>query len=534
MKKISLLPIFLLVVLLAGLLAPQALALEPPELTSAAAVLVDQDSGRVLFEKNADQTAYPASLTKVMTVLIAVEAIERGKFALTDSVTASDSCLEGMVEDGSTAGIVPGETMPLKDLLYCALLASANEACNVIGEYIGGTVTDFVAMMNSRAAELGCTGTHFANTHGLPDEEHYTTARDMSLIYREALSHEVFAEIAGTISYTVAATNVAAERQLSNTNGLINQNTQLYSGNYYEYAKTGKTGHTSAAGYCLVSSAEKDTVRLIAVVLGGQATQNSSGGYDYGNFIDSRTLYNWGFENFSVREILSSSELVTEVEVAMAEDDGKATLRPNSVITALIANDFDISGLERDIVIYSVRDGETLEAPIAAGTVLGEITLSLDGEVYGSTQLIAGSAVELSKLQYMKNQVANVLGMTWVKIVIVALALALVSYIALVIRYRVLHKRHMRELRRARLERQRRMEAENATRVFSEQPPAQAPRQRETVTAAAPRPRQPQQPQQPRRQPQPPQPQAQADEEKLKAQEKARRDYFEEFFKNKD
>lgn len=526
MKKIRLLPIFLLIVMLASALAPQALALEAPELTSTAAVLVDQDSGRVLFEKNADEKAYPASLTKVMTVLVAVEAIEKGQVAMTDNVTASDSCLEGMVDDGSTAGIVPGETMPLKDLLYCALLASANEACNVIGEYIGGSVSAFVDMMNARAEELGCTGTHFANTHGLPDENHYTTAGDMALIYREALSHESFAEICGTVSYTVPATNVSAERQLSNTNGLINQNTQLYSGNYYEYAKTGKTGHTSAAGYCLVSSAEKDSVKLIAVVLGGQATQNSSGGYDYGNFIDSRTLYDWGFENFSVREILSSSELVTEVKVAMAEDDGKATLRPNSVITALVANDFDVESLERDIVIYSERDGETLEAPIAAGTVLGEITLSLDGDIYGSTQLIAGSAVELSKLQYMKNQVAEVLGMTWVKVVIVALVLALLSYIALVVRYRILHKRHMRELRRARLERQRRMEAENATRVFTEQQPSAA-KQREPVTTAAPSAAR--RPQAPAQQPEKPE-----DEEKLKAQEKARRDYFEEFFKNKD
>ena len=229
------------------------------------------------------------------------------------------------------------------------------------------------------------------------------------------------------------------------------------------------------------------------------------------------------FQNFSVREILSSSELITEVDVAMAADDGKVTLRPNSVLTALIANDFDTTTLDRDIVIYSQRDGETLEAPIAAGTVLGEITLSLGDDVYGATQLIAGSAVELSKLQYMKNQVASVFSMTWVKIVIIALVLALVSYVALVIRYRVLHKRHMRELRRARLERQRRMEAENATRVFVEQQqPAQ--RQREPVTTAARRPQAPPS-QQPRQQP---------DDEKLRAQEKARRDYFEEFFKNKD
>ena len=540
MKKIKLLPRILLLCLLLSSLGLPALALEEPELSSSYAVLMDADSGRIFCQKDADAKAYPASLTKVMTVLVAVEAVERGEFSLTDSVTASDTCLEGMVDDGSTAGIVPGETMPLQDLLYCALLASANEACNVIAEYIGGSVDAFVEMMNTRAEELGCTGTHFANTHGLPDENHYTTAHDIALIYREAISHDLFAEISGTVSYSVAPTNVSDVRELSNTNSLINQNATFYPGYYYEYAKDGKTGHTSAAGYCLVSSAEKNGVHVIAAVLGGQANDNGSGGYNYTNFADSITLYNWAFENFSSREILSSSELITEVNVAMAADDGKATLRPNTVLTAVVANDFDVSSLKRDIVIYSERDGETLEAPIAAGTVLGEITLSLDGDVYGTTQLIAGSSVELSKTQYMKNQIAEVLGMTWVKIVIVALVLALICYIALVVRYRVLHKRHMRELRRAKLERQRRM-AEAA----AQEPARSAPeRPRETVHAAAPsrpRPQQPSQqarpqqsrPQQPSQQQRPAQDAVQPDEAKRLAQEKARRDYFEEFFKNK-
>ena len=237
MKKIKLLPIILLFCLLLSSLGLPALALEEPELSSSYAVLMDADSGRIFYQKDADAKAYPASLTKVMTVLVAVEAVERGEFSLTDSVTASDTCLEGMVDDGSTAGIVPGETMPLQDLLYCALLASANEACNVIAEYIGGSVDAFVEMMNTRAEELGCTGTHFANTHGLPDENHYTTAHDIALIYLEAISHDLFAEISGTVSYSVAPTNVSDVRELSNTNSLINQNATFYPGYYYEYAK---------------------------------------------------------------------------------------------------------------------------------------------------------------------------------------------------------------------------------------------------------------------------------------------------------
>ena len=159
MKKIKLLPIILILTLLVSALGLPALALEQPEINSPRAVLMDAASGRVFYEKDADSQAYPASLTKVMTVLVAVEAIERGEFSLTDSVTASERCLEGMVDDGSTAGIVPGETMPLQDLLYCALLASANEACNVIAEYVSGSVEAFVEQMNALAAELGCSGT---------------------------------------------------------------------------------------------------------------------------------------------------------------------------------------------------------------------------------------------------------------------------------------------------------------------------------------------------------------------------------------
>ena len=152
MKKIKLLPIILILTLLVSALGLPALALEQPEINSPRAVLMDAASGRVFYEKDADSQAYPASLTKVMTVLVAVEAIERGEFSLTDSVTASERCLEGMVDDGSTAGIVPGETMPLQDLLYCALLASANEACNVIAEYVSGSVEAFVEQMNALAA----------------------------------------------------------------------------------------------------------------------------------------------------------------------------------------------------------------------------------------------------------------------------------------------------------------------------------------------------------------------------------------------
>jgi D-alanyl-D-alanine carboxypeptidase (penicillin-binding protein 5/6) len=469
MKIIKIFPMILILCLFLSVLSPSASALDDPEVSAKAVILADANSGRIFFSKNADVKMYPASLTKIMTVLLAVEAIERGDVSPNDEVTCTDECLVGMDEDGSTANIVSGEKMTLENLMYCALVESANEACNVIAEYIGGSISNFVQMMNDRAAELGCTGTHFANTHGLPDENHYTTANDMYLITMEAISQDLFMEICNTTKYTVPATNMSEERVLSNTNGLINADSPYYKGNYYEYAKGVKTGHTSAAGYCLISTAEKDGMHLIAVVLGGIGTENADGSVTYGNFVDTISLYNWVFNNFSVQEILSSSELVCEVDVAMGADGDSVTLRPKDVVTALLPNDEDTSGFERQITIYSEQSGEELRAPVDAGEVLGEIIVSKDGVVYGNTSLVASTSVGLSKLQYMKDQVRNALDLVWVKIIFWLLIIALVIYVLLVIRYRKLHKRHLMEVRRARQERERQSEEADITRIFGDE-----------------------------------------------------------------
>ncbi|NCB52571.1 MAG: D-alanyl-D-alanine carboxypeptidase [Clostridia bacterium] len=487
MKKIKIFPVFLLLFLFLSVWSPSALALDDPQVTAKAVLLADADSGRIFFSQNADMKMYPASLTKIMTVLLAVEAVDRGDVSLDDEVTCSEECLAGMDEDGSTANIVAGETMKLRDLMYCALVESANEACNVIAEYIGGSIGNFVQMMNDRAGELGCTGTHFANTHGLPDENHYTTAADMYLITMEAINQDLFMEICNTAKYTVSATNMTGERELSNTNGLINADSPYYKGYYYEYARGVKTGHTSAAGYCLISTAEKDGMHLVAVVLGGIGTENGDGSLTYGNFVDTISLYDWVFNNFSIHEILKSSELVCEVDVAMGADGDSVTLRPKDVVTALLPNDVDTSAFERKITIYSDESGEELAAPVDAGEVLGEITVSKDGVVYGSTYLVASTSVELSKTQYMKEQVRTALDLVWVKIIFWLLIIILIVYALLVIRYRTLHKRHQKEARRARQERERRREEDEMTRIFKEgesrkktpsppKPPAEGPK----------------------------------------------------------
>ena len=208
MKIRRFLSVFLLTCLLCTLFTPQALALEDPDIHAKAAILVDGGSGTVLYDKNIHEELPMASITKVMSALLVLEAIDRGQLRMDQEVTASQTSMQGMVEDGSTADIKVGETLTVEQLLYCMLVISANETCNILGEAVSGTVDAFVAKMNQRAQELGCKNTHFANTTGLTQSGHYSSAWDIYLITREAMKHDVFMTIVNTKAYTVPATNM--------------------------------------------------------------------------------------------------------------------------------------------------------------------------------------------------------------------------------------------------------------------------------------------------------------------------------------
>ena len=193
MKIRRIFSVFLLSVLLATLfLTPQAYALEEPTLDARNALLMDETNGRMLYGKAEKEKAYPASITKIMTALLVLEAVDRGDLSASQPITASYEAANSIDEDSSTAGIEEGEVLTVEQLLYCLLIVSANEAANILAEAVSGSVTDFVALMNQRAAELGCEGTHFTNTNGLPDPDHYTTAWDIYLIAREAMKHDLF------------------------------------------------------------------------------------------------------------------------------------------------------------------------------------------------------------------------------------------------------------------------------------------------------------------------------------------------------
>lgn len=252
-----------------------------PEIFSGSAVVMEAETGTVLYDKNMNQRAYPASITKILTAVLALE-----NCSLNEMVEFSDDAVFSVPRDSSHIAVTPGEFLSVENCLYGLLLASANEVANALGEHISGSMEAFVELMNERAAGMGAVGTHFSNTNGLPDENHYTTCYDMAMISRAAVVNESFVRINSTTSYMIPPTNLQPEERPVNT-----QHRLLVSGSrHYDGCFGGKTGYTSAAGNTLVTFAERNGMTLICVVMQSDSTHV----YD-----DSTALLNYGFENFS-------------------------------------------------------------------------------------------------------------------------------------------------------------------------------------------------------------------------------------------
>ncbi|MCF0138479.1 MAG: D-alanyl-D-alanine carboxypeptidase, partial [Oscillospiraceae bacterium] len=435
MKKNKLLPFILALCLTLCLLTPFASAdildyTTKPESTARNVLLLELSSGRELYAVNPDEKAFPASTTKILTVLLAVEAVERGEVSMDDMVTAQKGFMEGITSDASSADIKEGETMSFRDLLYCAMLPSANEACNIIAMHLDGTTEKFVERMNARAAELGCTGSHFTCTNGMPDEEHYTTARDLSLIAIEALKHEDFRTICGTASYQVAATNMSKARELHNSNALINQDAKFGSGYYYEDAYGIKTGRTEAAGLCIVAAAHRGDLDLLCVVLGAEEDIKEG---RYESFGDCVKLFDWGFGNFSYRCLLEKNAETGSMPVVMGDGRDSVTLAAVSDVTAFAPMGLSPEHMELRIELQT----DSLTAPVKADTVVGKVSVYDDkGTLYGETELKTAEDINLDVFQYLKEYVKNFFIENWIVMVLVTAGIIILVFIIILLRSR--------------------------------------------------------------------------------------------------
>ncbi len=420
MKIRRFLSVFLLTCLLCALFTPQALALEDPDIHAKAAILVDGETGTVLYDKNMHEELPMASITKVMSALLVLEAVDRGQLRMDQNVTATESSMKGMVEDGSTADIKVGETLTVEQLLYCMLVISANETCNILGEAVSGSVDAFVEKMNQRAQELGCENTHFVNTSGLPDNEHYTTAWDIYLFTREAMKYDEFMTIVNTKAYDVPATNKSEARELHSTNYLISN--WRATGYLYSGAQGIKTGSTDAAGYCLVSSAVRTDRQLISVVLGARLMTDSDGSYKVGSFTETARLFDWGFDNFTTKTVLTEDEMIQEVPVALSKETAQVAVHPAYTAEAVLPDDLKPEDLVRTVTL----DADVVDAPVSAGQQLGTITLSYGDVDYATVPLLAVADVNASRFLIVKHALKEFFSRTIVKVLVVVLVILVV------------------------------------------------------------------------------------------------------------
>lgn len=393
-----------------------------PKIRSNAAILYEVTSGELVYEKNGKQKAYPASTTKIMTALLALENCE-----MDEPVTVTRAALNTVSPGSSIAGLQNGEVLSMYEMLECLLVASGNDAASVIAAHIGGTVAQFVEMMNERSRELGCTSTHYTNPSGLHDEEHYTTAEDLLKVTVEAMKHPEFVEIVGSAQVTIPETNkVDHPRYFNNTNQLISQ--AVTSVNLYSKATGIKTGHTTPAGYCLVSSAENGDLSYIAVVLGGYIDENTGRNYSY---VDSINLFLWGFSDFKYRTIVSTSDLVKELEVDLAKEKDFVILRAAEDVTAFLHEDDDIGA----IFTKTISVQENITAPVERGDILGTMTIMRGSEVYARVDLVATNTVERSEGLYYFEQLGAFFEKPLVRAFVALLLAALIVYIIFVIFY---------------------------------------------------------------------------------------------------
>lgn len=427
MKKNRFLSALLCLLLLAACALPAA-ALDDPQPNCRAAIVVDGDYGDVLYSYNGYERMYPASITKVMTSLLVMEALEEGTLTLDTPITASAAAVV-LPEGSSTQGIKAGEVLTVEELLYCDLVASANEACSILAETVGGTVTEFVAMMNAKAQELGMTGTHFVNPHGLHDEEHYTTAYDITLMARAAMEYATFRTIVSTTKHTVPATNLSAERVLHTTNYLLSS--AIIPGYTYSKAIGIKTGSTTPAGQCLASAAvDTDGRTFYCVVLGAETVTHSDGSRNRYSFEESKRLLEWAFEHFQRRVLLDNTftDAIREIPVTLSDEADYVIAQPVGSIEATMPTDykFDKSQLRMELV-------ESVEAPVEKGAKLGTVSLVYDGVTYGTLDMVAADDVSRSDFQYYIKTTKDYLSLWWVKaLLIAAAALILILVIFLV------------------------------------------------------------------------------------------------------
>ena len=359
------------------------------ETYSPACILIESSTGKIIYEKNAYEKLYPASTTKIMTAILTLENCE-----LTDVATASYNSVYSIPAGYTNANIQVGEELTIDQLLHVLLIPSANDAAVVLAEHIAGSVDNFANMMNEKAKELGCLNTHFVNPNGIHNEEHFSTAYDLSLMARYAMQNSIFRNIVSSTHYTLPATNKysKADRVFNTTNELLREdNRDRVDNYYYPYANGIKTGYTDPAKNCLVSSAKRDGLEFIAVVLGAERTPNGLNA----RAIDSKNMFEYAFNTYTIKKINDENAILKQIEIPNATKDTKSL----NVIVKDSISVIDKKDNPNELT-PNIEFTPNLKAPISKGSIIGKISYTVEDITY-STDLIAGN--DVIELKFLEN-----------------------------------------------------------------------------------------------------------------------------------
>ena len=373
---------------------------------------LDDSSFPIIAQKNMNKKKYPASLTKIVTAMVTINNVPD----LSVKTKVSKGALLALAGTGAqVAGLEVGEEISIEELLYLTMVHSACDACQVLGEYVGGTVENFVSMMNDWAKSLGCENTNFVNPDGLHDDNHYTTAADMAAMTLEALKNETFTKISTTQSINYK------KYTFIHTNYMLDKFHITY---FYEYASGIKTGSTSQAGYCVITKASKDGYNYLAVVM-DSPIKKLKGIDTKCSFIDAATLFDWAFDSLKYSTIIRKNDIISEVPVVNGKDADTIQLVAKEDITTLVPASLDSSA----VIVKPIDPPESIEAPITKGEDICKADIIYANKVIGRAHLVAAKTVELSTFLKIFNAIKGFFGNKAVLVLLLLLIIAAIVYI---------------------------------------------------------------------------------------------------------
>ena len=362
---------------------------------SPSCILIDANSGKIIYEKNIYKKMYPASTTKIMTAILIIENCNLSEVATVSSnAVSAESVPDGYVR----AHLKAGESFTIEQLLNVLLIPSANDVAIVLAEHLAGSINNFSDLMNKKASEIGCQNTHFVNPNGLHNENHYSTVYDMSLIAKYAMNNETFRSIVCRTSCSLPATDIypSDDRTFDTTNELLLDDKNKDTNCFYEYANGIKTGYTKEANYCLAASAKKDNNEFIAITFGNK--QKIDGKSERAT--DCINLFNYAIENYKDKKILSKDTLVKQIEINTKSSNSQAF--ETQLLDVVIEDDITIkTAANVETISPNIIIDTDLKAPILKGTVIGKIECEVDGTIYSSNLIANNNIVDSSYIQYI-------------------------------------------------------------------------------------------------------------------------------------